>query len=262
MLALKLALVPGFLAALTMAGRVWGPSVAGWLAGLPVVAGPIVLLLALERGTAFAAQASAASIAAIAASEAFNFAYAWTCRFARWPVALGAGLVAWALVAVLLTHLPVSLAWSLAAACVAVAVSQAGLPRVEGTVRAARVGVIDLALRMLAGALLTLAVTTLSASMGAAWSGMLSVFPLLGIVLAVSAQRAHGASFVALLMRGMVIGRASFAAFFSVVALTLPTLGVLPAFACGAVLSVLVQGATKRLVAMSRKPRAPLAALD
>jgi hypothetical protein len=41
-----------------------------------------------------------------------------------------------------------------------------------------------------------------------------------------------------------------------------PTLGVLSAFACGAVVSVLVQGATKRLVAMSRKPRAPLAALD
>lgn len=61
---------------------------------------------------------------------------------------------------------------------------------------------------MLAGAWLTVAVTTLSASMGATWSGLLSVFPLLGIVLAVSAQRAHGADFVALLLRGMVIGRA------------------------------------------------------
>lgn len=172
------------------------------------------------------------------------------------------GLVAWAVVAVLLTHLPLSLAWSGAVACVAVAVSQAGLPRVEGVMPAARVPFADLALRMLAGTLLTLAVTTLSASMGPAWSGVLSVFPLLGSVLAVSAQRAHGAPFVALLMRGMVIGRASFAAFFLVAASTLPTLGVLPAFACGAVVSVLVQGATKRLVEMSHKPRAPLAALD
>ncbi|MBN3762738.1 hypothetical protein [Burkholderia sp. Ac-20365] len=262
MLALKLALVPGFLAALTMAGRVWGPSVAGWLAGLPVVAGPIVLLLALARGPEFAAQASAASIAAIAASEVFNFAYAWTCRVSRWPVALLVGLFAWALAAVMLTHLPMSLAYALTAACVAVAVSQAGLPRVEGAVPAARAGVADLSLRMLAGALLTLAVTTLSASMGAAWSGILSVFPLLGIVLAVSVQRAHGADCVALLMRGMVIGRASFAAFFSVVVLMLPTLGVLGAFACGAVVSVLVQGATKRLVAISRKPGVQLAALD
>src|ERR1700754_2756051 len=124
LLALKLALVPAFLAALTVAGRGWGPSVAGWLAGLPVVAGPIVLLLALERGAGFAAQASAASIAAIAASEAFNLAYAWACRYGRWPVALSAGLAAWALAAVALTHLPAGLAWSLALACVAVAVSQ------------------------------------------------------------------------------------------------------------------------------------------
>jgi hypothetical protein len=70
LLMLKLVLVPAFLAALTLAARLWGPSVARWLAGLPVVAGPIVLLLALERGPLFAAQASAASIAAIAGSEA------------------------------------------------------------------------------------------------------------------------------------------------------------------------------------------------
>ncbi|MGH8779188.1 hypothetical protein [Paraburkholderia sp.] len=248
LLALKLALVPGFLAALTVAGRVWGPAVAGWLAGLPVVAGPIVLLLALERGTGFAAQASLASIAAIAASEAFNFAYAWTCRRFAWPLAVGAGLVAWGSAVLLLAHLPAQLPWVLAAACAAVAVSQTWLPRSTGVVPAARISAADLSMRMLAGALLTLAVTALSASMGAAWSGLLSVFPLLAIVLAVSAQRAHGAGFVALLMRGMVIGRGSFAAFFAVTATMLPHTGVLSAFACAAVASVAVQGATKRFV--------------
>src|SRR6201989_1089665 len=106
LLTLKLVLVPAFLAALTVAARVWGPSVAGWLPGLPVVAGPIVLLLALERGSSFAAQASAASIAAIAASEAFNFAYAWSCRRVGWPLALVAGLAGWLALALLLVHLP------------------------------------------------------------------------------------------------------------------------------------------------------------
>ncbi|SOE55989.1 hypothetical protein SAMN05446635_0990 [Burkholderia sp. OK233] len=252
-LALKLALVPAFLAALTVAGRVRGPSVAGWLAGLPVVAGPIVLLLALERGPAFAAQASAASIAAIAASEAFNFAYAWTCRRSAWPLALTAGMLGWVGVAVSLTHLPAGLMWAVAAGCVAVAVSQSGLPRVTGHVPAARVGLGDLALRMLAGGLLTVAVTTLSASMGATWSGLLSVFPLLGIVLAVSAQRTHGADFVALLMRGMVIGRGSFAAFFAVTATMLPHNGVWLSFACAALVSMAVQGATRRLL-RARRP--------
>jgi urea transporter len=88
--------------------------------------------------------------------------------------------------------------------------------------------------------------------MGATWSGLLSVFPLLGIVLAVSAQRAHGADFVALLMRGMVIGRGSFAAFFAVTATMLPHDGVWLSFACAAVVSMVVQGATRRLLRAKR----------
>ncbi|MFM0730936.1 hypothetical protein PQQ52_10650 [Paraburkholderia sediminicola] len=256
LLTLKLALVPAFLAALTVAGRVWGPSVAGWLAGLPVVAGPIVLLLALERGPAFAALASAASIAAIAASEAFNFAYAWTCRRSAWSLALMAGMLGWVGVAMLLTHLPGGLVWAVAAACVAVAISQNGLPRVTAPVPTVRLGLGELALRMLAGALLTVAVTTLSASMGAMWSGLLSVFPLLGIVLAVSAQRAHGADFVALLMRGMVIGRGSFAAFFAVTAAMLPHYGVWLSFGCAAVVSMVAQGMTGRLLRAKRPVQA------
>ncbi|CAB3720486.1 hypothetical protein LMG22037_04728 [Paraburkholderia phenoliruptrix] len=256
MLALKLALVPAFLAALTMAGRMWGPSVAGWLAGLPVVAGPIVLLLALARGPSFAAQASVASIAAIAASEAFNLAYALSCRRLSWPVAVVAGMSAWLVAALLLAQLPRSLAWAVAAACTAVAISQSILPRVAEQVPAARAGRADLVARMLAGALLTLAVTGLSASMGATWSGLLSVFPLLGIVLAVSAQREHGPDFVALLMRGMVLGRGSFAAFFAATAAMLPRYGVWASFACASAISIVVQGATRRMLDARRPVRA------
>ncbi|MGF6968208.1 putative membrane protein (GlpM family) [Paraburkholderia sp. WC7.3g] len=256
LLALKLVLVPAFLAALTAAARIWGPSVAGWLAGLPVVAGPIVLLLALERGPAFAAQASTASIAAIAASEAFNLAYGWTCRRFDWPLALVASMAGWLGSALLIVRMPGSLGWAVAAACVAVAVSQGSMPRATGHVPVARVGRADLAVRMLAGALLTLAVTTASASMGPAWSGVLSVFPLLGSVLAVSAQRAHGADFVALLMRGMVVGRGSFAAFFAVTAMLLPLYGVAMGFACAAVVSVVVQGLTRRMLSGQRSAQA------
>ncbi len=45
MLALKLTLVPLFLLVVSMWGKWWGPSIAGWLAGLPVVAGPIFVPL-------------------------------------------------------------------------------------------------------------------------------------------------------------------------------------------------------------------------
>lgn len=106
MLALKLTLVPLFLLLVSIAGRRWGPSIAGWLAGLPVVACPILFLVAVERGPAFGAHAALLSLSAIAASEAFSFAYAWTCRRHRWPLALAAGLAAWAAAASALARLP------------------------------------------------------------------------------------------------------------------------------------------------------------
>ena len=50
LLALKLLLVPALLAAISMAGKRWGPGVAGWLAGFPSLTGPILFFLAIERG--------------------------------------------------------------------------------------------------------------------------------------------------------------------------------------------------------------------
>ncbi|PAU51029.1 hypothetical protein [Pseudomonas sp. PICF141] len=49
-----------------------------------------------------------------------------------------------------------------------------------------------LLLRMLAGALLTLAVTLLASTVGERWSGLLAVFPVLGSVMAVFSQHTAG----------------------------------------------------------------------
>jgi hypothetical protein len=65
-LALKLLLIPSFIGLVSLAGRLWGPTVAGWLAGLPVVAGPILFLLWLEQGAEFARSATVYSLAAVA----------------------------------------------------------------------------------------------------------------------------------------------------------------------------------------------------
>ena len=46
-LLLKLVLVPGLIALVTMAGRRFGPRIGGWLNALPLVAGPVLFFLAL-----------------------------------------------------------------------------------------------------------------------------------------------------------------------------------------------------------------------
>jgi hypothetical protein len=273
MLALKLTLVPSFLLVVSMSGKWWGPAIAGWLAGLPVVAGPILYLLVLQHGPAFGAQAATLSLAAILASEAFNFGYAWTCRVASWRIALATGLAAWLACASALSRLPIaptssalslssaspaSAAWALAAAALGVGFGNAFLPRSRVVAAGLPLTRIDLFGRMIAGATLTLVVTALSGRLGAGWSGLLAVFPLMGVVLSVSSHRAHGAAFVIALLRGMVAGRFSFGAFCLFLSFALTRELTLAAFAQAAALAVLVQGLTKRMTkSTASPPRAP-----
>src|SRR6184192_563504 len=65
-LALKLVLTPALIAIATLAGRRFGPSIGGWLVGLPFTSGPVSLFLALEQGTSFAAAAALGAIGLIA----------------------------------------------------------------------------------------------------------------------------------------------------------------------------------------------------
>ncbi|SEB19337.1 hypothetical protein [Paraburkholderia sartisoli] len=247
MLALKLTLVPFFLLGVSMSGKWWGPSIAGWLAGLPVVAGPILYLLVLAHGPEFGARAATLSLSAILASEAFNFAYAWICRSRSWPIALAAALGTWFVAACLLSLLPVSLVWAVCVALTAVLFGQSFLPRSAAVAAGAPLGRADLAGRMLAGAVLTLVVTAVSARVGATWSGLLAVFPLLTSVLSVSSHRAHGPAFVVSLLRGMVLGRFSFAAFCLFLSLVLPYQAATPSFIEAAALAMFVQWCTRRL---------------
>ncbi|SFJ31267.1 hypothetical protein SAMN05192543_106299 [Paraburkholderia megapolitana] len=247
MLALKLTLVPLFLLIVSMSGKWWGPAIAGWLAGLPVVAGPILYLLVLAHGPVFGARAAILSLSAILASEAFNFAYAWTCRSRPWPVALVAGLCTWFVCAFALSFLPTSPIWAAVVAFAAVCFGQSFLPRSAAVAAGSPLTRSDLIGRMVAGATLTIVVTSLSGRMGPTWSGLFAVFPLLGTVLSVSSHRAHGPDFVVSLLRGMVLGRFSFAAFCLLLSFALLHQPAVVAFAEAAALAMLVQWSSRKI---------------
>jgi hypothetical protein len=116
----------------------------------------------------------------------------------------------------------------------------------------------DLFGRMIAG--LTVLVTSLSTWVGPTWSGLLAVFPLLGIILSVSSHRAHGPAFVISLLRGMVLGRFSFAAFCLLLIFALPHQRPTVAFTEAAMLAMIVQCATKRVAADRQRASVVVAA--
>jgi hypothetical protein len=75
---------------------------------------------------------------------------------------------------------------------------------------------------------------------------------MLGSILSVSSHRSHGPDFVISMLRGMVLGRFSFAAFCLCLIFSLPSQGTAAAFIEAAALAILVQWATRRLALAQR----------
>jgi hypothetical protein len=248
LLGLKLVLVPLLLGLLSLAGRRWGPRVAGWLAGLPLVTGPILYFVALERGDDFASLAARATLAAVCAMLAFNLAYAWAALSAGWPLAFAAGLAGWLAAALLISMGPASLVFAGATALAALFAAPRLFPAPRGLHAVHAPPVTELFLRMAAGAFFVVAVTASAAALGPAWTGRLSTIPILGLVLAIFTHRASGPRSAAALLRAMARGLYSYATFCFMIALLLPRTSLSLAFGAAIVAGLAIQAASRRLL--------------
>lgn len=245
-LALKIALVPSLIGAVTLAGRRWGPGVSGWLSAFPVVSAPILFFLALDQGPEFAAQASAATLSAVMAMLVFGVSYAWSARRHAW---LASTLIAFTsyFAAVLALH-----AWApslyMSGLCVLLALviaprayPQAPADTSAPTTRPRH----EIWWRMLAGALLVVLVTHFSSRLGARLSGLFAMFPVIASVLTIFSHVHAGAAFTIRQLRSMVLGYYAFACFCLALALALPHMGVGYAFAASLAAALAVQGASR-----------------
>jgi len=244
-LALKLVLTPAVMVGATLAGRRWGGAVSGWLIGLPLTSGPLVLVLALEHGRPFAAHTAVGSLSGAIAEAAFCAGFAVGAR-RGWLPALALASAGFAAVAVAVQALPLSpglVVVPLAAAVlVALAAALAFLPpfpeRMAASVRPPRW---DLPARAIVATGVVLVLAALATTIGARLTGLLAVYPLYSAVLAAFAYRLEGRAAAVGLLRGLLVGLFSFAAFYSTLALTLSRLNLGAAFACAIAAALTVQ---------------------
>lgn len=241
---LKLTLVPALIAVVTLAGRRWGPAVAGWLSAFPVVSGPILLFMSLEQGAGFAATAATGTLTAVLANLAFGIGYARAASLRHpWPISLAVGWAAYALVVTALstTALPIAHAAILVPIALGLAPYVYPSPSATHQPSAPKHAKGDLWLRMLSGALLTGTVTHLAFSIGPTLSGMLAMFPVMGSVLAVFTHRHEGAAATIRLLKGMVLGYYAFSAFCLALALTLPSWSLASSFMAALAIALSIQ---------------------
>lgn len=233
LLVLKLTLAPGLVAATTLAGRRWGPRVAGWLGGLPVVVGPILLAIALEHGTRFAADAATGALLGLLSLNAFVVLYAWLARVTWWLPALAVSWAAFAGATLVLDGVALDPLPALVIVLASFAATIALLPRPQSSASPPAAPRWDLAVRAVATAALVLTLTALAGALGARLSGLLAAFPVLTTVLATFTHSQEGPAATTELLRGLVGGLTAFAVFCFAVAVLLPGWGIAGAFAAG-----------------------------
>lgn len=249
-LVLKLCLVPALIYLVTLAGRRWGPNAAGWLSALPIVAGPILLTMAIEQGSGFVATAAAHTLIAVIAVLVFCLAYAWASGRFGVPGSLLAALTAYAAAVAGLQLIELPLLPGFVLVVCVLALAPRLFPRMHGAGARSPVQPNDLALRMLAGALLTLTVTYAAAGIGPRLSGFFAMFPVMGTILVGFSHAASGREYAVNILLGMVRGYYAFATFCVVLSLLLRGQSIGLAFCVAAGAALMVQVASRRGLAV------------
>lgn len=245
--------MPALLAVISLAGKRWGPNVAGWLAGFPSLTGPILFFLALERGAAFTVSASILSLAAVFPALAFGISYAWSCTRLNWLGALACAFSAWTAAVLLLSQLPLQVWSSLGISLLALFIAPRFFPRAHSQWGSRALPAYELLLRMAAGAAMVLAVTAAAEGLGTTWTGLFSAFPVMSSVLAAFSQRANGPGFVVALLRSMIGGFYAYIVYCLCVAVLLERYGIAVTFILAVVAAVTAQGTAKAVMARSER---------
>jgi len=106
---LKPLITPALIGMASLAGRRWGPTVSGWVVGLPLTSGPVAFFLALNQGERFASAAAVGIMAGRISQAAFSLAYAWIAARRRWVWAVLAGALAFAVSTTVLQSLALTM---------------------------------------------------------------------------------------------------------------------------------------------------------
>jgi hypothetical protein len=238
----KLLLAPACVVAVSLAGRRWGVGVAGILGGLPVVAGPILVVLTLVHGRSFGAEAAAATLLGLAALTSFVVVFGKASERTGPIASLFAGWAAFLLaVGILqLADPPAWLSLLFVGACFATGLA-ALPPPASPPAFAPTPPWWDLPARGLASLALVIAISAASGALGPNLSGLLAPFPIITSVLAVFTFAHSGPDQLRVLLRNFLIGFYGFAAFCFVLTSTLESLSGAAAFLLATAAALAVQ---------------------
>jgi hypothetical protein len=230
LLILKLTIVPLGLLVFGIVERLHGPRLAGWLAGFPIVGGPLLLFITLDHGTAFGAQAALGAYFGLVPWLGFTITYAFCARRLNWLRCAGTGFAVWTLVALVALQMQEASPWLEIVPFASFLGAVLAYPRAAPSDEEREHVWWGLPARMIAGAVLTVVIIQFSGAMGSRWSGLFSTFPVMGSIICISSHLQYGRHAVREAVAGMTLGLTSVGSFCFVLYIFLGQMAVAPAF--------------------------------
>ena len=255
-LALRLLLAPLAVLASTVAQRRFGHAISGLIVGLPLASLPLLWLVAVQHGDAFASTMTAALLVGGIAEAAVLWLYANLTTRLSPSVALLGALGAFALVALVVNLLGLSPLAAGGLTALGFAVALWWWPS-SAPAETAAAGRSRLTVRVILAALFTFALVTLAGRLGPVWSGLLDALPAMSMMMAFMTHQDHGASASSGFLRGVTRGSFSYVAAMLVLAELLQTGNLLLAFGSALGVALVVQALIQSFDSLSTKRRSP-----
>lgn len=241
MIIVKLTLVPFIILGLSLAAKRWGGFVGGILSGLPIIAGPITLFLAIEQGAAFAIASANSTLLGILALSSFCFIYGLSALKFSWALSLIIGWISYFIIALITSTISLPPLLSLVAVLAFITLLLHIGPATTPEKSSLTITKVELAVRMCAAMGLVMVITYLAKSIGPALSGIFAAFPVAASVLAVFTHRNHSGAQAAHLLRGVTVGLVSLTSFYYGLTLFSNAVGFYGAFLLSLILVVVLQ---------------------
>jgi hypothetical protein len=225
-LVLKIMLLAAVIVAASLASKRLGHTVGGWLGGLPWIAGPIVIFVAVGIGPDFARVMVHAALSSLIGIlfHCLAFAHLAVRRYSWWQCLAGAwltylligslaGLIAlpyWLNAVILWSSLPLA---------------RKALPKVPPALLPAVIPSSELLFRVVGAIILAVAVEASAASLNTFFAGLFLSMPIVGAIMPTFALALYGPPAAVRVLDGFLQGLMAFVGFFLVLAVGL---GVLP----------------------------------
>jgi hypothetical protein len=254
---LKLILAPLILGGASLAGRRWGPTISGWLIGLPLTSGPVVFFISLNHDTAFVSSTLNGTLNGGFSLVAFCLAYAWLATRFNWQVTITISMaIFFAIVLLLGDFVFLPLAPLITGVVFAVLLGLQLMPRgAQLESNDIRPGPWDIPARILIGTSFILLLTELAAVIGPRLTGLLATIPLYTAILTVFAHRLQGPAGAAGVLRGLLFGLFGFVGFFLTLSLLIEHNGVTLAFLAAITVTLIIHGISLLIIQTEQREK-------